>query len=118
MANRFHIVGLLFATLVLSGTALAQQGGGNGGGGGSDSAGGQNDNAIFEIRRQDQERLRVPGAARTRAAGANCLSHACNEPPRREAPPPVVTAESCGGDLQVVRDRNGRVVRRICEFRN
>jgi hypothetical protein len=121
MANRFQIVGFLFATLTLSGVALAQQGGGNGGGaggGGSDSSGGQNDNSIFAIRQQDHERLRVPGAAKTRAAGANCITHACNEPPRREPPPPVVTAESCGDNLQNVRDRNGRIIRRICEFRN
>lgn len=120
MASRLQIVGFLFATLTLSGVALAQQGGGNGGGGGggSDSGGGQNDNSIFAILKQDQERLRVPGAGRARAAGANCITHACNEPPRREVPPPVVTAENCGDNLQRVRDRNGRMVRRICEFRN
>ena len=117
MASRLQIVGFLFATLTLSGVALAQQGGGNGGGG-SDSGGGQNDNSIFAIRQQDYERLRVPGAAKTRAAGANCITHACNEPPRREPPPPVVTAESCGDNLHNVRDRNGRIIRRICEFRN
>ena len=49
MANRFQIVGFLFATLTLSGVALAQQGGGNGnGGGGSDSSGGQNDNSVLD----------------------------------------------------------------------
>ncbi|WP_306226273.1 hypothetical protein [Bosea beijingensis] len=118
MASRFQIVGFLFATLTISGVALAQQGGGNGGGGGSDSSGGQNDNSIFAIRQQDHERLRVPGAVKTRAAGANCLTYACNEPPRREPPPPVVTAENCGDSFQSVRDRNGRIIRRICEFRN
>jgi len=117
MANRFQIVGFLFATLTLSGVALAQQGGGNGnGGGGGASSGGQNDNSVFAIRLQDHERMQARGAAK--AGGANCTTYACNEPPRREPPPPVVTAESCGDNLHSVRDRNGRVIRRICEFRN
>ncbi|MGX1741864.1 hypothetical protein ACWIEX_09925 [Bosea sp. NPDC055353] len=124
MTSRFQIVGFLFATLTLSGVALAQQGGGGGngggsGGGGSGGQGGQggDHNSVIAIRLQDHERVRVPGAAKTRAAGANCITHACNEPPRY-APPPVQTAEGCGGELRIARDRNGRIVRRVCEYPN
>lgn len=121
MTSRFQIVGFLFATLTLSGVALAQQGGngggGNGGGGGADNSGGQNgDLSVLAVRLQDYQRMQGQGAAK--AGGANCTTYACNEPPRREPPPPVVTAESCGDNLHSVRDRNGRVIRRICEFRN
>ena len=117
MTSRFQIVGFLFATLTLSGVALAQQGGGGGGGSGGQGGQGGDHNSVIAIRLQDHERIRVPGAAKTRAAGANCITHACNERPRQE-PPPVLTAEGCGGELRVARDRNGRIVRRVCEFPN
>ena len=124
MTSRFQIVGFLFATLTLSGVALAQQGGGGGGGnggggGGSGGQGGQggDHNSVIAIRLQDHERVRVPGAAKARGAGANCITHACNEPPRYE-PPPVLTAEGCGGEHRVARDPNGRIVRRVCELPN
>lgn len=127
MTSRFQIVGFLFATLTLSGVALAQQGGGAGGGGGGNGGGGGGSggqggqggdhNSVIAIRLQDHERIRVPGAAKTRAAGVNCITHACNERPRQE-PPLVLTAEGCGGELRVGRDRNGRIVRRVCEFPN
>ncbi|CAH1678860.1 Flagellar motor switch protein FliM [Hyphomicrobiales bacterium] len=113
MPSKLQIVGFLFATLTLSGVALAQQGGGGGGGSSGDAGGG--DDSVIAVRLKDQERLRVPRASQTRAAGSNCITHACNEPPQR-AQPVTYAADNCGGDYVVARDRQGRIVRRICQF--
>lgn len=112
MTSRLQIVGFLFATLTISGVALAQQGGGNGGGG-SGGESGSRDDSILAIRRQDHERIRVPGPIKTRVAGANCLTYACNEPPQRVQP--VQNSDGCGDQVRAV-DRQGRVIRQICRM--
>lgn len=118
MPSKLKIVGFLFATLTLSGVALAQQGGGAGGGGGGaggagDAGGG--DDSVIAVRLKDQERLRVPRGSQTRTAGSNCLTHVCNEPPQRGQPVAYVV-DNCGGEYAVSRDRQGRIIRRICQF--
>lgn len=117
MPSKLQITGFLFATLTLSGVAMAQQGGGAGGGAGGDAGGG--DTSVIAVRLKDQERLRVPRPVRTstEVAGANCITHACNEPPKR-GEPVVHLVDNCGGDLRIARDRSGRAVRRVCEFNN
>lgn len=115
MPSKLQITGFLFATLTLSGVALAQQGGGGNGGGSGGDAGGS-DKSIIALRLQDHERLRVPRAAQTRAAGRDdCLTHVCNTPPQ-ERQPRVQVADSCAGEHMVARDRQGRVIRRVCQF--
>lgn len=116
MPSKLKVVGFLFATLTLSGVALAQQGGGAGGGngGGAGDAGG-GDNSVIAVRLKDQERLRVPRGSETREAGAYCVTHACNEPPRRDKPVAYVV-DNCGGEYAASRDRQGRIIRRICQF--
>ncbi len=111
MTSRLQIVGFLFATLTLSGIALAQQGGGGNGGGGSGGESGSRDDSILAIRRQDHDRIRVPGPVRTRVAGADCQTHACNEPPQRTQT--IQTGDGCG-DQHLAQDRQGRAIRRIC----
>lgn len=111
MTSRLQIVGFLFATLTLSGVALAQQGGGGNGGGGSGGESGNRDDSVLAIRRQDHERIRVPGPVKTRVAGANCQSYDCSEPPQRTQG--VQNNDGCS-DQFLAKDRQGRTIRRIC----
>jgi hypothetical protein len=111
MTTKFHIAGFLLASLTVATVALAQQGGGGGQGGGD--AGGS-DNSVVALRLQDHEQARLSRAVSLRSAEADCIGHACNEQPRRRAE--VQLVDNCGGDLRVARDRNGRVIRRVCEI--
>ena len=114
MTTKFHIAGFLLASLTVATVALAQQGGGGGQGG---DAGGS-DNSVVALRLQDHEQARLSRAVSLRSAGSDCIGHACNEQPLRRPPAraEVQLADNCGGDLRVARDRNGRVIRRVCEI--
>jgi len=116
MPSKLQITGFLLATLTISGVALAQQGGGGGAGGGNGDAGG-GENSIIALRLKDHERLRVtrPVQMRAAAAGGDCLAQACNNPPQR-GEPRIQFVDACGGDQNVARDRQGRIIRRICQF--
>lgn len=127
MNRAIRITGLILASLTVSTVAMAQAGGGNGGGGNGGAGGGSNggggDNSIIELRLQDHERqrARLTRAVEPRRAGTNCLTHVCNETPPPNRRPPAELArlnESCGGgEYLVIRNRQGQVVRYVCETR-
>jgi hypothetical protein len=124
MNRAIRITGLILASLTVSTVAMAQSSGGNGGGGGGGasggSAGGGGDNSIIELRLQDHERARLSRAVEPRRGGSNCITHVCNEPPPSRRPPAGLTRlnESCGGgEYLVIRNRQGQIVRYVCETR-
>lgn len=125
MNRAIRITGLILASLTVSTVAMAQSSGGNGGGGGDSgggasggSAGGGGDNSVIELRLQDHERARLSRAVEPRRGSGNCISHFCNEPPSRPRPAELSRLnESCGGEYLVIRNRQGQVVRYVCETR-
>ncbi|RDJ24234.1 hypothetical protein DWF00_03905 [Bosea caraganae] len=127
MNRAIRITGLILASLTVSTVAMAQQGGGgNGGGGGGGagggSAGGGGDNSIIALRLQDHERsrARLTRPVQPRRGSTDCITHACNEPPPQRRQPAELARlnESCGGgEYLVIRNRQGQVVRYVCEYR-
>lgn len=120
MKNAIRISGLILASLTISTVAMAQAGG-NGGGGAGGGASGGGDNSVIELRLRDHERARLTRARQEPQRGSsNCLTHVCNEPPPSRRPPAALVQlnESCGGgEYLVIRNRQGQVVRYVCETR-
>lgn len=119
MKRMIRITSLAIATLAISTAAMAQQGGGGSGGGGGGGEGGGGDTSVIELRLQDHERARQSRALAERRAGARgCVTHACNEPqqpPLRRASYAPPSQSCAGGEMWVVRDRAGNIVRVVCE---
>jgi hypothetical protein len=120
MVRKLHIAGFFLSSLTIATVALAQQGGGGGQGGGGQGGGdaGGSDDSVVALRLQDHEQARLSRAVSLRGAGSDCMGHACNEQPRRRPPErsEAQLVDNCNGDLRVARDRNGRVIRRVCEI--
>lgn len=116
MTRKLKFAGFVFASLTIATVALAQQGGGRGGEGGSGDAGGS-DNSVISLRLFDHEKARLTRGVAPRRAGADCLTHVCNEPPNRRPPTrtELANTDNCGGDNRVAYDRSGRQIRRICQ---
>lgn len=123
MNRAIRITGLILASLTVATVAMAQSNGGNGGGGGGaggGSDGGGGDNSVIALRLQDHERARLSRAVEPRRGNGNCITHVCNERRPGRRPPAELTRlnESCGGgEYLVIRNRQGQVVRYVCETR-
>lgn len=119
MKRMIRITGLAIATLAISTAAMAQQGGGGGsGGGGGGGEGGGGDTSVIELRLQDHESARQARILAERRAGRSCITHACNEqqrPPVRRASDTAPSQSCAGGEMWVVRERAGGIVRIVCE---
>lgn len=121
MNRTFRIAGLVLASLTISTVAMAQQGGGNGGGGrGGDGGGngGGGDTSVLELLRQDAANPRLTRAVEPRRGGSDCITHVCEQPPGTQYPPRERIAQfdaSCsGGEMLILRGRDGRAVRYLC----
>ncbi|QEL21570.1 hypothetical protein FQV39_02475 [Bosea sp. F3-2] len=107
MSTKFRTTVFLFAVLALSGVALAQQARGTGG----QSAA----HADAILQGADQGRVRVPNALRLRYAETGCTTGICSEPPKSGPVDAAPAGDACSS-LGTARDRNGRVIRRLCAF--
>ena len=122
MNRSIRFAGLVLAALTISTVAMAQQGGGGGrgGDGGAGGGGGGGDPSVLQLLRDDAARkARLSRAVELRRGAAGCISHACNEPPpvRRPQRRTEVDNACAGGDVYVVRDRQGQIIRAFCEGR-
>jgi hypothetical protein len=121
MNRTTRIAGLLLASLTISTVALAQQGGGGGQGGGSGGPGGNGgggDSGVIEFLLGEHEKARLTRAVERRRGSPNdCLTHACNPPPRRPGrPEPQPAFERCGGDSVLARrNAHGVIVSYACD---
>ncbi len=107
MSSKFQTAAFLVAVIALSGVALAQQ---------AKGTGGAATPAEAILKGAEQGRVRVPGPVRLRYAQTGCTSGICSEPPRQvEQAETVMASDSCSS-LGTARDRNGRVIRRLCTF--
>lgn len=121
MNRSIRFAGLVLASLTISTVAMAQQGGGGrGGDGGAGGGGGGGDPSVLQVLRDDFDRkARLSRAVEPRRAGANCITHACNERPPSRRPNRVAEVDNAcaGGDVYIVRDRQGQVIRAFCDER-
>ncbi|WP_439498388.1 hypothetical protein [Bosea sp. (in: a-proteobacteria)] len=122
MNRSIRFAGLVLASLTISTVAMAQQGGGggSGGGGGAGGGGGGGDPSILQLLREDAaKKARLTRAVEPRRGAAGCLTHACNEPPPRRPPARLAQFDNAcaGGDVYLVRDRQGQVIRAFCDER-
>ncbi len=120
MNRIIRFAGLVLASLTISTVAMAQQDGGRGGSASGNGDGDGGDHSVIELRLQDAQRARLSRAVEPRRPGANCLTHACNEPLPRQPPNLrriAVHADNCGGEILAIRNDAGRIVRYVCEYR-
>jgi hypothetical protein len=118
MNRTLRFVGLVLASLTISTVAMAQQGGGGRGGDGSGGSGNSGDSSVLEVLREDAKRARLTRAVEPRRGAANCITHACEQPPGTQIPPrdriAQFDAACAGGELLVLRRADGRTVRYVC----
>jgi hypothetical protein len=121
MNRSIRFAGLVLASLTISTVAMAQQGGGGrGGDGGAGGGGGGGDPSVLQLLRDDAaKKARLTRAVEPRRGAAGCISHVCNEPPPRRPPARLAQFDNAcaGGDVYLVRDRQGQVIRAFCDER-
>lgn len=109
MSRALRITGLFLASLTIVTVALAQQSGGTG----------RSDAAPLApvVTAADQGKARLSRIAEPRWALTNCQAQACDTPPKgaSTARDDTQATGSCNGDGTVARDRNGKIIRRICQ---
>ena len=109
MYRPVRTLGLLLASLTVVSVALAQQNGGKG----------SNVPPLAAVVvATDQGKAKLSRAVEPRRAVTDCPAEACDTPPKgaRMAEDETQLSGGCGSDGTIARDRNGKVIRRICQF--
>ena len=107
MSRSLRIAGFALASLTIVTVALAQQSGGAS----------RSDMVPVAVATSDQGRARLSRSVETRRALTDCPAGVCDAPPKsaRTAQTEIWAQQSCAGDNNVARDRNGNAIRRICQ---
>jgi hypothetical protein len=109
MSRPLRITGLFLASLTIVTVALAQQSGGTGR---SDAP-----PLAAVVSAADQGKARLSRAADPRRAVTDCPAEACDTPPKAtQAALNDATVQGGCGEGANARDRNGKPIRRICQF--
>lgn len=109
MSRPLRVTGFVLASLTIVTVALAQQSGGSGRSDASPLA--------PAVTAADQGRARLSRIAEPRRDLTDCQAQACDTPPKdaRSAQDDTKAMGACKGDGTIARDRNGKVIRRICQ---
>ncbi|PTM42921.1 hypothetical protein [Bosea sp. 124] len=109
MSRHLRIAGLFLASLTIVTVALAQQSGSQGRGDMAPRA--------TAIAAMDEGKPRLSRANEPRRARTDCPAETCDTPPKpaRSAQAEGSVQGGCGNDGTSARDRNGKVIRRICQ---
>jgi hypothetical protein len=111
MSRRLRITGLFLASLTIVTVALAQQSGSQG----RVTMPAQAPALVAVALPEDKARLSRP--SEPRRARTDCPAQTCDTPPKSGQSAQVdARAQDGCGDGTVARDRNGKVIRRICQF--
>jgi|UPI00082A5FE8 hypothetical protein len=112
MSRALRYCGFFLASLTIATVALAQQNGRQGRVTLPAGAPG----LTLAIAAEDKARLTRP--SEPRRARTDCPTDSCDTPPKggRTAQDETQAMGACNGDNTVARDRNGKVIRRICQI--
>ncbi len=110
MSRPLRTLGLLLASLTIVTVALAQQSGGK--------SRSDDPSPAAVVTAADQGKAKLSRAVEPRRAVTECPTQACDTPPKgaRTAQDETQVSGGCGSDGTIARDRNGKVIRRICQF--
>jgi hypothetical protein len=111
MSRALRLCGVLLASLTIATVALAQQNGRQGRVTLPAGAPG----LTLAIAAEDKARLTRP--SESRRTRTDCPAESCDTPPKRGdfAQADASAVDGCG-EAPVARDRNGRIIRRICQI--
>lgn len=112
MSRHLRISGLFLASLTIVTVALAQQSGSQGRVTMPAQA-----PTLVAVALPEDGKARLSRPSEPRRARTDCPVETCETPPKsgRSAQAEARTQDGCG-DGTVARDRNGKIIRRICRF--
>ena len=112
MYRPLRITGLFLASLTIVTVALAQQSGSQG----RVTMPAQSA-TLLAIALPEDGKARLSRPSEPRRARTDCLAETCETPPKsgQSAQANARAPDGCG-DGTVARDRNGKIIRRICQF--
>lgn len=111
MYRPLRITGLILASLTIVTVALAQQSGSQG-----RVAMPMQSATLLAIALPEDGKARLSRPSEPRRARTDCPAETCETPPKSGQSAQADARTQGGCDGTVARDRNGKIIRRICQF--